>query len=90
MLSCHVCIQVIQCSPHFIGMFLGGAKDDGLPETIGAFHKIGKVARNRLCPRPERYEPFKVLGAVLSIRNLAAIPIHLSLARLPDRSHQHR
>ena len=68
MVADEIGIQVVQCPPHFVGVFLIDAEHDGLGEPIGALQVLGQVpgngfgsglaakqsARNRWCGIPRR------------------------------------
>jgi hypothetical protein len=57
---------------HLFGMISVHTEDDGLCMAIRFLEEIGNVAGNGFGARLQRDQPFKVLGAVLPVRNFAA------------------
>lgn len=64
-------------------MFLVDAEDDRLCKSVSALHKVGEVLSYRLRSGSKHNDSLEVSGLILLVGDLAAIAIHLALARSP-------
>src|SRR2546422_709756 len=79
-------IQIVQRPSHLVGVLLINAEDEGFSEAVGLLEKLRQVTGDRLRAGTQRHHPLEVLGLILFVRNLTAIPVKITLARAPPGS----
>ena len=83
MLPNQVGVEVVQCPPHFVGVFLVHAEDDRLGEAVGLLEERGQVLGDRLGAGLQRNDPLEVGRLVNLVGNLPAVAVDVALAGPP-------
>ena len=76
-------VEVDQRLPHFDGVFLIDAKDDGLGEAVGLLEEVRQVAGDGLRAGAQGDDALEILGLVFIVGDRAAVAVELVLARPP-------
>ncbi len=76
-------IEIGNATPHFVGVFLIDAKDDGFGEAVGLLEELGQVAGDGFRPGTQRDRLLEILGLVFIVRDGAAVAVQFILARPP-------
>ena len=72
-------------TPHFVGVFLIDAEDDGFGKAVGLFQEVGEMAGNRTCPGSQGNDALEVLRAVFLVRDGTAVAVQFIFAGSPAR-----
>src|ERR1051325_9988148 len=77
-------VQVVDCSPHFVGVFLVNAEDDGFIKAPVLPHKLREVSRDGLGACAEADRPLEVFCVILLVRYHTPVAISLPLVWPPS------